>query len=388
MPLARTLLCLIALLHSAAAAVAAPIDYERLAARLEAAAKQDDIVGLAVAVVEDGEINFAEGFGQTRLTNGARVTENTVFRWASLSKGVAGATAAILDSEGALSLSNTVASFGSSLQLPGDGELRATLIDVLTHRLGIVSNAYDTRLEDGRDPAGIRGDLAGLKSLCGIGDCHTYQNVAFDAISEAVEAVEGVDYAAAVARRLFAPLRMDTASFGRAALEASESWARPYSKRRAQRSLSEKRVKEPYYRVPAAGGVHGSILVRARFAQALMGRAPGILSANALQAIQLPRVRTIREQRGQDRRYGRLKNAHYGLGMRIYDYAGRRVVGHRGAVEGYRALILFDPALETGVVALWNSNSRRPIGVQFEIFDQVYDLDRRDWLGVDEFLDG
>ncbi|MEL7541563.1 MAG: serine hydrolase domain-containing protein, partial [Pseudomonadota bacterium] len=81
----------ISLLAGALNAAAAPVDYEKLDERLTRLSGQTEIVGLAVAVIEDGEITFAEGYGETRL-NGSPVTKDTVFRWASLSKGVASTT--------------------------------------------------------------------------------------------------------------------------------------------------------------------------------------------------------------------------------------------------------------------------------------------------------
>jgi len=58
-------------------------------------------------------------------------------------------------------------------------------------------------------------------------------------------------------------------------------------------------------------------------------------------------------------------------------------VGHRGAVDGYRSLILFDPAKKSGIVMLWNSNSNKPVGAQLELFDMLYGLPAKDWLGID-----
>ena len=65
-------------------AVAAPVDYQKLDERLTRLADDAGIVGLAVAVIEDGEITFAEGYGETRL-DGVPVSKDTVFRWAYLS---------------------------------------------------------------------------------------------------------------------------------------------------------------------------------------------------------------------------------------------------------------------------------------------------------------
>ncbi|MEM9667318.1 MAG: serine hydrolase domain-containing protein [Pseudomonadota bacterium] len=374
----------ISILLLSAKASSGPIDYERLDTRLKILAAKPDMVGLAVGIVENGELTFAEGYGETHL-DGLPVDENTVFRWASLSKSVAASVTGQLNEEGLLSFDDRVSEFDTSLRLPNAGHTRATVADVLAHRLGIVPNAYDLRLEDGRDPAVIRRSLGALKATCTLGDCHTYQNVAFDAASEIVANVTGYDYRAVVVENLFEPLGMSSGTLDRLGLKRTGNWARPYRQSRRQIGPRPTDLNDSYYRVPAAGGVNSSIRDLAEYMRAQMGLYPEALSPDVLAAIHEPRVRTLREQRSQNRRYGgRLKNASYGYGWRVYDYAGEhRVIGHRGAVRGYRAMILFDPERDTGIVALWNSSSRRPVGIQYEVMDMVYDLPRTDWLQID-----
>lgn len=380
----RFVLACLVLFAVCAPAFAEPIDYDHLRDRLERLASKPEMVGLAVAVVENGDITFAEGFGETHI-GGLPVNENTVFRWASLSKGLAGSVTGILAEEGRLSFDDTVSAHATSLRLPGGGEQRATIGDVLSHQLGIVPNAYDGRLEDGRDPAGIRRALGGLNYTCTLGDCHTYQNVAFDTITEIVNGVTAKSYAEFVTERLFTPLAMTSASLTRVELTASGNWARPYRNRRGRTRPVLQTVNDSYYNVPAAGGVNSSILDLAEYMRAQMGLRLDVLRPQVLASLHTPRVRTLREQSSQNRRYGgRLKQAHYGYGWRTYDYAGtHRVIGHRGAVRGYRAMILFDPELKTGVVALWNSSSRKPVGIQLEVMDMVYGYPREDWIGLD-----
>ncbi|ABI78289.1 beta-lactamase [Hyphomonas neptunium ATCC 15444] len=368
-----------------APAIAQGIDYERLDQRLTQLSREDDMVGLAVAVIEGGEITFARGYGVTAEGEGP-VTRDTVFRWASLSKGVATSLVTKLAMEGRFSLSDTLSSFKTSLRLPGGGEQTATLEDLMAHKVGVVSNAYDTMLEDGADPAEIRRRLGTLKVVCPIRECHSYQNVAFDALSEIVEQTTGLTYAAAAEIILFRPLRMSTASTGRAALMSSASWAKPYTARRGTALPIQQTVKEPYYRVPAAGGVNGSILDLAQFARAQMGLAPDILTPDTLTVLHTPRVYTPREQsRLRNQFESRMQDSRYALGWRVYKYdiTGNRVVGHRGAVEGYRSLMLFDPELDTGVVALWNSSARRPVGIELEVMDMAYGLPPHDWMKID-----
>jgi len=375
--------CLMVLLPFPGNAVAQIIDYGRLDARLTQLAADEEIVGLSVAVIDRGELSFAKGYGVTEI-GGEPVTAETVFRWASLSKGVAATEIAILATQARLNISDPVSKFHTSLRLPEGGETRATLEDVLSHRLGILPNAYDTRLEDGWDPAKIRNSLKSLKPICPIGDCHTYQNVAYDSIAEVIENVTQSRYADAVDAAIFKPIGMVTASIGRSGLENSASWARPYSKR-GSGPPRKKIVNDDYYRVPAAGGVNGSIRDLALYARAHMGLLPDVLSDTTLELLQTPRIYTRREQASMSSRYrGTVRDARYALGWRVYKYgeAGNRVVGHRGAVEGYRSYILFDPDRDTGVVILWNSSSRRPNGIGFEVMDMAYNLPFHDWMDL------
>ena len=356
------------------------VDYARLDARLQQLIGESTMVGLAVAVVEEGEISFLKGYGETVAASNDPVTVDTVFRWASLSKGVAGDMVALLADRQLLSLYEPVGRY-SSIRLPGGNESSATVSDLLTHRLGLFSHAYDSKLEDGDDPRMLRASLATLNNICAPGQCHAYQNVAFDAASEIVERATGKSYRDAVRENLFAPLGMTSASMTREELLASPSWARPHVGGKNSRPVE---VTDHYYRVPAAGGVNGSIKDLALWMLAQMGEAEDVLPPSVLTAVQSP-IATTPGEAGRRRKYSeRSSQFAYGLGWRIFDYAGHRVVGHHGGVRGYRSLILFDPQLRSGVVALWNSSASKPNGLEYEVMDMIYRLPFRDWMQINE----
>ncbi len=349
------------------------VDHHRLEQRIAALMREPDMVGLAVATVERGKVRFVKGYGETMAGSANLVTADTVFRWASLSKGVAAALVVKLAEEGKLSLDAPLASMGTTLTLPG-GTKSVTVADLLSHRVGLVRNAWDDRLEAGEDPRQLRAALGTLPAYCPPATCYAYQNIAFDAANEIVERTSGDGYARVARARLFAPLGMTGATVDRAGLEGSPSWARPH---RRQRIAT--RVNDNYYRVPAAGGVNSSINDLVRWMRAQMGDAPMVLSDRAIDTMHRPRVPTVANGRrgAMDRA---LTDAAYGLGWRSYVYAGRTLVGHRGSVDGYGALILFDPADKSGIVMLWNSNTSRPARLQLEFFDMLYGLPPTDWL--------
>ena len=351
------------------------VDYALLDSRLNQLMTRPQMVGLAVGVVENGRITFLRGYGETLEGSGDPVTPQTVFRWASVSKGVAATMVAKLAEQGKIELQAPVVNYAPDLKLPAGNEYRATVADLLSHRLGLYRNAYDNKLEEGQDPSLLRQSLAQLNATCPPGTCWSYQNVAYDASSEMVSRVTGLPYEQAVKQYLFNPIGMSSGSVSLAGLEGSRSWARPHSV--GARPLP---IVDTYYKVPGAGGINSNIKDMSMWMLAQMGEMPDVLDGRLLDTIHAPYVVTPTE-RGRLRKFlERLGTAWYGFGWRSYDYAGHRIVGHRGGINGYRSLILFDPQRKSGVVALWNSNTSEPGGLEFEVMDMLYHLPFRDWL--------
>jgi len=337
------------------------------------------MTGMAVAVVENGKTTFAKGYGESLRDSGQMVTTDTVFRWASVSKGVASNTVLSLVEEGDFNLADSAEALAPSLDLPGNKSGEVNLVHLLSHQTGIVRNAYDTKIESGQAAKPTRASLSKLGVLCAPGTCHTYQNVAYDASAEIIEQQTGLPYKTVIQTRVFDPLGMSTASVTLEGLTTSKDWAKPHG--RYGKKISH--VKPTYYRVPAAAGVNSSVTDLAKWMIAQFPES-GQIPADRLSALQTPIVKTVSEQRYMNRRYRDLQNAHYGLGWRVYSYHGHKVVGHRGGVQGYRALVMFDPEKQSGIAMLWNSPHSRPTGLQLEFLDQLYGLPKRDWLRLNE----
>lgn len=339
------------------------------------------MVGLAIVVIDDGQIVLQKGYGETLVTSGDPVTEDTVFRWASLSKGVAATVALKQQDKGLMTMDDVIGPLAPSLKLPRGGERQAKVRDVLAHRLGITRNAYDNHLEGGKDPAAIRRSYADLPRECPVGTCHAYLNVGFDAIAEAIELRNGKTYFEVAQADILLPLGMRSVTMSRSGLQNSPRWARPHNRNGVN---VYRRMSEAYFRVPAAGGVNGSIRDLGLWMQAQMGMRPDVVSLAMRDEMHSPAVLTPRELRRARRFYPRIQSADYGLGWRVYNYAGQKVVGHRGAVNGYRSAVIFDTDRRSGVGLLWNSSSNQPVGLQFLVMDSVYGLPAQDWLYFDE----
>jgi beta-lactamase class C len=93
-------------------------------------------------------------------------------------------------------------------------------------------------------------------------------------------------------------------------------------------------------------------------------------------------VETPHDLRSTPWRRGRLLDAQYALGWRVYEYAGEPLIFHAGAVQGYRAMIGFLPKRKLGMVMLWNCESAAPSGLMPMLFDRYLGLPSVDWAGV------
>ena len=352
------------------------IEYSVLDRQLTILSERPEMAGLAVAVVENGTLRFVRSYGVVDRATGVKVTPDTLFRWASVSKTVTGALAATLAETGAINLERPVSDWQTSLRLPGGAETRLTLAQLLSHQTGLTKNAFDDKLEAGENPDALRRSLVSAPLQCPPGTCHTYQNIAFDAASEILTQAAGKRFEDAVGERFFGPLGMASAGYGMARMTASQNWARPHA---IDKVLP---LRETYWRVPAAAGVESNIVDFARWMQATMGVRAEVVRSSALRLAQNPRVETPRLYSGALAQA--LSDSRYGLGWRSFHYAGHALIGHSGAVDGYRATLIFEPGTRTGVVAMWNSNWGIPFRIPFAVFDSYHKQPGTRWLDLSD----
>src|SRR5262249_33457622 len=93
------------------------VDYALLDQRVKRLMARPAMVGMAVGVVENGRITFLRGYGETLAGSGDPVTTDTVFRWASVSKGVAATMVVKLAEQGKIDLRAPVANYAPDLKL-------------------------------------------------------------------------------------------------------------------------------------------------------------------------------------------------------------------------------------------------------------------------------
>ncbi|MEO7051149.1 MAG: serine hydrolase domain-containing protein [Rhodanobacter sp.] len=354
-------------------------DYQRWLSLIE---KRDAVAGLATAVVINDKVVFEGTIGYADAASREAVTPTTVFRLASLSKAFATALTGLLVDDGKLSWDTRLIDVLPYFKLKDvHAADQATVSDILGQKLGLPRNTYDNMLEGDVPYQELVRKLDEVDMTCGVGECYGYQNVAFSMIGDVVLARTGDFFYHQVDKRLFYPLGMTTASYGRAGLESSKSWARPHHASR--RGWVPFEPNETYYRVAPAAGVNASLRDMEKWLIAQMGGRPDVLPTALLDTLHAPAIATPSELRATPWRRARLTDAHYALGWRVYTYAGETLIYHAGAVAGYRTMIGFFPKYQIGVVTLWNSSGPTPSGLMPMMFDDLLGLPHVDWAQIE-----
>ena len=314
------------------------------------------IPGAAVAIVSQNKIVHLKGYGVRETGRPEQIDEDTVFRLASLSKGFAPVLTGLLVEDGVLDWDDGVLEYLEDFSLKDSAHTEeVTIRHILSHTSGVQEHAFTTLLDANVPYEKIIKELDRANIVCEVGEYFSYQNVIYSLIGDILKSATGHDYELLLRLKIFWPLAMNRASLGWNGIKSSANRATPHI--RYSRKWKPIKIRKTYYSVPPAAGVNASISDMAKWLRALLGGASSIISPNVMQEVSTPLIRTSKMKR-YFRSWRNLKKAWYGLGWRVFDYSGTKIVHHGGYVRGYRAEMAFAPAEGIGMVILMNGASR------------------------------
>ena len=327
------------------------------------------VPGVAVVIVSGGQIKSLNGYGVRRAGTREKVTPDTVFRLASLSKSFAGTAASVLVNEGGISWDTTITSVLPNVAFKNAryGK-QLTLRNALGQSSGLPRHTYTHYIDEGMSYANIVQRLRYVNFVCPPGKCFEYQNVVYSLAGDMIKKKAGTSFENYVEQKIFDPLGMRSASYGLASYNASPNRAAPHiatGKRWVPTAVTAN-----WYRVPPAAGVNASIVDMSRFLLAQMGKRQDVLPLAVLNPIQ---SRVTKNTPAQNY-YGVRKavtNTAYGMGWRVFDYGRyKNFVHHGGHVKGFRTEMVFNRDLQVGMVFLSNSETRFARDVIFQFIDR------------------
>lgn len=178
--------------------------WDALLSRTEAAFAQAGVPGGALAVVCDGSLVHAAGFGVTRSDGGSAVTTQTRFQWASMTKMLTGVAAVSVAEDGLVDLHQPVGNvFG------GASWSNVTLHQLLTHTAAYPTE-FDVVMSD--DLMTVVRDNESQLAWAPPGAVWFYSNPGFAVAGAVIEQASGTPFDALVEDRIFTAANMTRAT--------------------------------------------------------------------------------------------------------------------------------------------------------------------------------
>ena len=326
------------------------------------------IPGGAVAIVKDGRVIFEKGFGVKEAGKNDRIDEHTVFRIGSVSKGFASVLTGVLVDEGLLGLERPVSAYLETFKLNDpDQTERVEIRHLLSHTSGLPRHAYTNLVEDGLSLERIIPRLEQVPLIAKEGEQLAYQNAAYSVIEKVLEAQAELDFDSLLQQKLFEPLGMINSSANYDSIRYSDNKALPHVWYSRSRGRVPVKISEKYYNAVSSGGINSSASDMGKWLLMLTGYYPEVIEEETLNDIYNP-LATIHNKRFS-RYWDGVNESHYGMGWRVLDNEGQKIVYHGGYVNGYRAEIAFAPDDGVGICILINANSSYPLQVIPDFFE-------------------
>jgi CubicO group peptidase (beta-lactamase class C family) len=299
--------------------------------------REQGLVGLSVAVVRDGEVVLAKGYGLQSTRSGAPVAPETMFAIGSVTKQFTAACALLLAQDGKLSLTDPVARWLPDLPRSAD----VTLLDLMHHTSGYRDyyplDFVDARMRSPVAPEELARRYAGDPLDFEPGTRWSYSNTGFIVLGLVVERVSGEPFEAFLTRRILEPLGM------RHTRLEPEPGSSGLADGHLSFALSPPTPTAPEARgwLGAAGGLWSTPSDLARWDLALASG--DLLGREAMRAFAAPTSLAS----------GATVN--YGAGVDVATRGSALVLAHEGAVSGFGASNTLRPSTRSAVVVLVNS---------------------------------
>jgi CubicO group peptidase (beta-lactamase class C family) len=338
-----------------------------------------DQPGMAIAVVKDGKVTFAKGYGTREMGKNEPVNPDTVFAIASNSKAFLTATLAILVDEKKLNWDDKVSKYLPEFQMYDPwvtSEL--TVRDLVTHRVGLDTFSGDLLwYETTYSPAEILKRVRHLKPVSSFRSRYGYQNLMFIAAGRIVEKISGKPWCQFVKERIHDPLGMTRTTCSirdltdNAALPHNESGGR-------MRVLHRGNVDG----ADSAASLNSSVADLSKWIRTQLGRGSfegkQIFSPERSWEMWQPYLaQQISEQASRNNPTRHFSGV--AMGWFVYDYQGRKVINHSGGLDGMLSFTVLVPEEDLGFVILTNSESPAFRIMMNKMLDVFLGAPERDW---------
>nr|WP_228530675.1 MULTISPECIES: serine hydrolase [Myxococcaceae] len=350
-----------------------------------------EVPGMAIAVVKDGKVVLAKGYGVKKLGQKAPVTADSLFGIASNSKAFTAAALAMLVEEGKLNWDDRVIDHLPSFQMYDPYVTRElTVRDLLVHRSGLGLGAGDLLYFPAStfSEEEIVSRLRYIRPATSFRSRYAYDNILYLVAGKVIERVSGQRWEDFVRSRIFAPLGMTSSNLTIKELRASRDMASPHAKADGVLTAIPPMA---FDNNPPAAAINSSVndLSRWMLLQLARGEVPGSGGKKRLfsekQSEEMWSPQTLLPITAASPSLAALKPnfSAYGLGWTLRDYRGKKIVAHTGGLPGYYSRVTLVPELNLGIVVLTNQEMRSGFEVPtYALLDAFLGAPATDWVAA------
>lgn len=304
------------------------------------------VPGAAVAIVKDGQLFAASGFGYRDLARRIPCEPGTIYPVASTSKGINAALIALLADEGTLDWDVPIRSYVPELRFADFVcTEQATLRDLVLMRTGLPRHDM-VWLGVDTDRAALARRLADLPFSFNFRERFQYNNLTVTLAGHVAERVTGRPWEALVTERLLIPLGMTCTGFSSDPALTTRAY-----RETIDRSLVEHRPLPATATAPSGGAIFSSVTDMARWAllhcDQTFARKVAVLRPETIGALHRPQILGLDAGAPS-------ADAAYGGGWFVDSLNGVPRISHGGDLNGINSHLMLFPTLGLGMVTFTN----------------------------------
>ncbi len=354
-----------------------------------ASMKTFEVPGMAVAIVKDGKVLVAKGYGVRKLGDPTPVDQFTLFGIGSNTKAFTTAALATLVDQGKLSWDDPVYQ-----RMPGfvmyDPYVshEMTIRDLLTHRSGMGLGEGDLlfwpQSTYSRDE--IIYKLRFMKPHSSFRSHYAYDNLLYMTAGQIIPAVTNTSWDDYIRQHIFGPLGMTHSNTSNANFQPGDDVAYPHSRVDGKFQVISF---EDLGNVGPAGSINSCAADMAKWVQLQLNHGKfadhdgRLFTEQRSKEMWTPQTILPTEEPPAPLSGLRTNFADYALGWGLHDYHGRKLVGHTGGVAGFVSRVMLVPDENLGVVILTNAEEGGAFdAILYHVLDYYLQVPPTDWIAA------
>ncbi|MCU0238474.1 MAG: beta-lactamase family protein [Pyrinomonadaceae bacterium] len=327
--------------------------------KLEKRRQELGVPGVGFAIVKDGEVIVAKGFGYKDFEKKIPATADTQFAIGSSTKAFTALSVLMSADQGKLSLDDSPKKYLSYFKMKdADADKNMTVRDLMDHSSGLnrTDLAMITNQLNRQELIRVAGEAEPMAKL---NEKFFYNNIMFAAAGEVTASVQKMSWEKFIPEKIFKPLGMKNSTMTIQEVQKAKDYSFGYD----YNFDNKQTIRKPFMDISATAPA-GSISSSPRD---MTNWLKFVIDGGAFNGKRLLSEKSYDEWTKVQNKITPNGKFGYGLGWFVRDWNGVKVVEHGGNVDGFTSTVATIPEKKLGFV-LFTNNSYSSLGEEMMPF--------------------